>query len=132
MKRMYCMLLTLAFFLEAMAQQQLVVKDKAYYLNKSKNQKTAAWILAGLGGAMMVGGAIGFAQNFEVFGPGGETEAAIMIAGAPVALASIPFFISAARNKGRAEVLVGPQLQPLRLYGGNSRLAPGIGVQIRF
>ena len=132
MKQLTGLLLAFLLLLRAAAQEPVIVKDKQYYLDKSKSQKTAAWIFAGAGTAMIIGGAIGFSQNFEVFGPGGETEALIMVAGVPVALASIPFFISASRNKGRAEAMAGPVLQPVPYYGGTTRFAAGVQIRIRF
>ncbi len=74
------------------------------FLIKSKKQKTTAWVLLGAGSAMMIVGGIEWQKNFNIFTSGGDTEGAVMLAGVPVALSSIPFFISAAKNKGRAEV----------------------------
>jgi hypothetical protein len=130
MKHVSGLIVALLLLVQATAQEPLVVKDKQYYLNKSKSQKTTAWILGGAGTAMVIGGAIAFGRNFELFGPGGETEALIMVAGVPVALASIPFFISAAKNKGKAEAMAGPSLQTIP-YGTTRVVVSGVTVKIR-
>jgi hypothetical protein len=79
---------------------------KTEYLKKSKNQRTAGWVMLGGGVAMGIIGGITFSENFEIFGDG-DTEAADMggilfLTGAGCALGSIPFFVSSARNAGRA------------------------------
>ncbi|HMO32357.1 MAG TPA: hypothetical protein PKE63_09280 [Lacibacter sp.] len=108
MKKILLMIAGVLLFLQLAAQQQPVVKDRQYYLDKSKSQRITGWVLAGAGSAMIIGGYIGFQENFDLFGPGGENEAWIMLLGVPVALSSIPFFISASKNKGRAEMMAGP------------------------
>ena len=117
----------LAFFLalQVMGQDVPVVKDKQYYLDKSKAQRTTGWIFAGAGVAMIVGGTIAVQESLS------NTEGLIAFAGVPVALASIPFFISASRNKERAEAMVGPVLQPVQLYGTAKTYVPGIAIRIR-
>lgn len=91
----------------SVAQQTPVKKDRDYYLHKSKNQRTAAWILTGAGAAMAIGGGIGFNENFELFGPGGETEAGIMVAGIAMAAAGVAFHIIATGNKQKADLAIG-------------------------
>ncbi|HET6769559.1 MAG TPA: hypothetical protein VFH08_19265 [Chitinophagaceae bacterium] len=81
--------------------------NKQDYLQKSKEQKTAAWLLLGGGAALTVGGSMLFAENFDIFSTGtssGEAGGAIMmIAGVGAMGGSIPLFIASARNKGRAD-----------------------------
>ena len=49
----------LSFTINSFSQVEKAPKlSKEYYLQKSKNKKTAAWILLGGGTAMIVGGAI--------------------------------------------------------------------------
>jgi hypothetical protein len=78
---------------------------KDYFLQKSKNQKTVAWVLLGGGlGVAATGGIVqlihekqrngGFDLNF--------TGTWIAIGGGVVALSSIPFFISSSKNKKKA------------------------------
>lgn len=81
---------------------------KEDYLQKSKSQKTAAWILMGGGAAMAIGGGIWFSETFSIdlFGPdrnpGEGTAGIIMFAGIGAMGGSIPLFIASARNKRKA------------------------------
>ncbi|MBS1513275.1 MAG: hypothetical protein JST86_20735 [Bacteroidetes bacterium] len=84
--------------------QQNATLTKQDYLQKRKTQKLTGWILLGSGVAMAVSGAIinlsapwdGKHQNDGVW---------MVYAGGPIALASIPFFISAHHNKKKAAAL---------------------------
>ena len=72
--------------------------SKEYYLQKSKNQKTVAWILLGVGTTSMVVGLIEGSKapdNLDNLTKG----VAPTLIGLGVDLASIPFFISASKNK---------------------------------
>jgi hypothetical protein len=90
------------------------VLSKADYLQKSKNQNTAAWILLG-GGAVMtsVGMAIGINEATDALGSifTGEPEepsstgSILFFTGAAAMLGSIPLFIASSRNKGKANSL---------------------------
>lgn len=136
MKRLISLFLFLVWLLPLTAQE-LVVKDKQYYLEKSKRQRTTGWVLAGMGTAMIVVGAITFNQNFNIDwtsegSGGGDIEGWVMVLGVPVALSSIPFFVSASKNKGRAEMMAGPGVQPIRITDRQVRSAPGITITIRF
>ena len=97
--------LLLAAFI-SMAQQTPVQKDRAYFLQKSKNQRIGAWILTGAGAAMAIGGGIGFNENFNLFGPGGETEAGIMVAGGLMVAAGIALHIIATNSKQKADLVI--------------------------
>ena len=82
--------------------QQFTKED---YLKKSKDQKTAAWILLGGGAALTIGGAIWWGQEFSLFSEttGAETAAGIMtVAGIAAMGGSIPLFIASGRNKRKA------------------------------
>ena len=86
--------------------------NKDYYLQKSKNQKTAAWILLG-GGAALFGAGLAvqtrvddFTNVFDVFNQdryhGFGARAALMTSGAVAMGGSIPLFIASSRNKNLA------------------------------
>jgi hypothetical protein len=80
--------------------------DKTDYLQKSKHQKTTAWILLG-GGAVLIGGslisAISEVAKSKYFFDANTTGSTILFfTGIAAAGSSIPFFISSGRNKGRA------------------------------
>ena len=76
------------------ANQSLTRQD---YLKKSKNQKTAAWILLGGGFALAVGASI-----LDVSSDWSKSETPYLVAisaGCASMLGSIPLFIAAGRNK---------------------------------
>ena len=77
--------------------------SKDYFLQKSKKQKTAAWILLGGGTAMAVGGFATFDSSWDS-GSDSTTDIAGVIGtvGFLTSLASIPYFISAGKNKKTA------------------------------
>ena len=77
--------------------------SKDYFLQKSKKQKTAAWILLGGGTAIAVGGFATFDSSWDS-GSDSTTDIAGVIGtvGFLTSLASIPHFISAGKNKKTA------------------------------
>lgn len=89
------------------------LKTKEFYLHRSKNQKTTAWILFGTGTAMVFIGMIGISLEALILHPplpgGGEKDftpyANIISIGTYADLISIPFFISAHHNKKKATSL---------------------------
>jgi hypothetical protein len=94
------------------------VNEQDYYLQKSKNQKTAAWIL--LSGGIVcagIGVAIGVSQidnmlisAFEGNNTNRGTGATILFyAGSAMALGSIPLFIAAGKNKRKAFLMPASQ-----------------------
>jgi hypothetical protein len=97
-----------------------VVKDRAYYTQKAKNQNTTGWVLLAGGAAAATTGLIIASNNFEIFGDENDAEftagGVILIVGTASMLGSIPFFISGAKNKGRAQAATASfsmeQLQP--------------------
>ncbi|NVJ84873.1 MAG: hypothetical protein HWE15_01110 [Algoriphagus sp.] len=88
--------------------QQMTKQD---YLEKSKKQKTTAWILLGAGAAVTTTGAIIFSENFCIFGCSkSEVDASnaggvMVLAGGAAMLASIPVFISSGNNAKKAAEL---------------------------
>ncbi len=83
-------------------------------LKKSKNQKTAAWILLGIGsGVAIAGGIIGTnaAKNynpdnpFDIFPRGTLAGGGMILGGAAAIIASVPFFIASGRNKKKANLI---------------------------
>jgi hypothetical protein len=86
-----------SFCQQANPPQPLTKND---YLQKSKNQKTAAWVLLGGGLALAVGGAL---LDVNSDWSSSETPYLVVItAGCASMLGSIPLFISAAKNKRKA------------------------------
>ena len=131
MKRITGFLWAFFLLLQVAGQEQIIVKNRQYYLEKGKTQKTVAWVLAGTGTILIIGGVAGLMNNNDLFGTGGEVEALMMVGGVPVALASLAFFAMAEKSKAKAEVMVGPILQPVRMQGTTTKLAPGIVIRLR-
>jgi hypothetical protein len=91
---------------------------KTDYLQKSKNQRTAAWVLLGGGIAMTVTGTVIYGNAYDKaaeddpfgtlvsFGTNvNPTGAIIATAGLLAAASSIPFFIASGKNKRRARAV---------------------------
>ena len=112
MKKIILSITLLAFFINVFAQDTTRNGySKEYYLQKSKNQRTAAWVLLGVGTTLIVVGAItgasGIANSNYPFMTDEEvsssnTSGVIVAVGAVMDVASIPFFISAGKNNRRA------------------------------
>ncbi|MEP7255831.1 MAG: hypothetical protein ABI666_08630 [Ferruginibacter sp.] len=100
--------------------------EKPSFLQKSKNQKTGAWVLAGSGAGLFVAGIIVSVSNSSKSVVNAYTlqsdntnytaGTVLLITGAAAALGSIPLFIASSRNKHKAASLsfkneMAPQLQ---------------------
>lgn len=81
---------------------------KTGYLQKSKNQKTAAWVLLGGGALVEIVGVIVYPKNLSILGntqselSRERTASVLLITGGAIMLSSIPFFVSSAKNKRKA------------------------------
>jgi hypothetical protein len=95
---------------------------KADYLQKSKKQKTIAWVLAGAGAGLVVVSFATFSKEdfantiFLQDARAANTSATLLIIGGITTLSSIPLFIAAGRNKRKGMSLslkneTAPQLQ---------------------
>lgn len=99
-------------------------------LEKSKRQKTTAWILMGTGSAAFIYGLSGFSRGFVDFasdekGPS-QLHGIALGYGLLAPLVSIPFFIKSGQNKRKAnEVLV---FQPVWMQQPVGQGSPGIRV----
>ncbi len=89
-------------------EDSVVVKNRAYYLKKSRDQKTAAWVLLSGGSTLIAAGLLIGNRNNSSF-----EEAAIGFimgtAGVAADIGSIPLFISARKNKTKAALTIGIQ-----------------------
>lgn len=92
MKKALILLLLTACIATSYSQE-----SKADYLKKSKNQKTAAWVLLGGGLAMGVGGAVWAGSNFNSTGPD-----VLFALSATTISAGITLFTISGRNKRKA------------------------------
>jgi hypothetical protein len=115
---------------------------KTDYLKKSKNQKTAAFVLLGVGAALDIGGIIATISNankeidnlFSENSVNHGTEYALYIAGTASLLGSLPLFIVSKSNKKKALSLgintqQFHQLKKSSLYAVNY---PTLSVKIKF
>ena len=116
MKKMIAFSLLLNLNVTAFSQAETSTKPaiQTDYLKKSKNQKTAAWILLGGGTTLTIlGGALALHDFGEglgnIFNPNpqpthnnGTAAGIFVVTGAVSMLGSIPLFISASKNKHKA------------------------------
>ena len=106
MKKFILLLLVISVSLSGLSQTGNKNAESSFYLQKSKNQKTAGWIMLSGGAVMCVYGYVWLIYE-GLEGDGVKsTKAKIAIAmfygGGAAMLGSIPLFIAAARNKGIA------------------------------
>lgn len=108
MMKSICLVLMLTISVHIVGQQTTPVVNTDY-LQKSKNQKTAAWV-------MLIGGTVATTIGFGVAVAGGPDCAfgvpdcgkdqtlsdVLAISGSAAMLGSIPLFIAAGRNKKKA------------------------------
>jgi hypothetical protein len=110
MRKAICMALLIVMTGSPFSQQTPFVKDD--YLQKSKHQKTAAWILLGRGATLsVVGLAVGLNSAVDELGSRiatGEDDksfvagAVLFYMGLGSMLGSIPLFVASGRNKRKA------------------------------
>ena len=98
-----------------------------YYLKKSKQQKTIGWILLGAGVSLTIVGGQQVSKDIFSESSGGE---ALMLIGNLSALASIPVFLSAAKHRGRAEILLRNQNIPLTHVSGTRLTSIGVAIPL--
>ena len=108
------------------------------FLQKSKNQKTTAWVLLGGGTLLNLIATAVFPKDYRILGNSSSanskasTAFILSIAGTGSMLASIPFFIASKKNKKRAmNFSVKTELVP-RLQNSNFlyKTAPSLNLTI--
>lgn len=80
-------------------------KDYEHYMKKSKNLKTAGWILLGGGVSVGIAGLVIGIKNLTLWGKPSTEEmigGTMFFVGAAADVASVPVFISAGSNKRKA------------------------------
>jgi hypothetical protein len=135
---MRTLLIMIALFSVLTVSAQGTTESKEFYLNKSKNQKTAGYILAGGGAALIISGIIvGNGDNNNDpneldFGPNFDVGLWLLGGGLVSALASIPFFISSGNNARKAAtIVIGHQKIMIPKYNSQvSVLQPAISLKI--
>lgn len=103
MKSISIFLVILFVALQSFGQTQNPSLSKDHYLQKSKNQKTTGWVLLAGGTTMAVVGLI-IMGNYDLLDSSSDfdTGGFLMLGGLATDLASIPFFISSAKNARKA------------------------------
>lgn len=136
MKKIILLLIVSLLTFKTFSQTIQPAHSKDYYLQKSKKQKTTAWILLGGGTLMAVVGGISFSNNFDVFSSNSGTDASgfIFLGGVLADIASIPFFISATHNKRTAAMIVLNHQNNYMIVQNRAILKtqPAISLQFRF
>lgn len=114
---------------------------KTDYLQKSKNQKTAAWVLLGVGAALDIAGIITTVSNAnkqfdfpDVNKVNHSGEYALYIAGTACLMGSLTLFILSKSNKNKALSLGLDTKQFYQLKKGNlySASYPALSLKLRF
>jgi hypothetical protein len=135
MKKLFSIAIAIAFFSQQAGAQMSKDSLKTlsdhdlgmYYRKQNKQQKTIGWVLLGGGLAL---GIIGINQMAnDLFSDSNRGEALWLIGDVAV-IASIPLFISAAKNKGRAEILLRNQNVPLSIHSGTKLLTVGLRIPL--
>ena len=99
MKYVFVLISCMLVFASGFSQPE----SKEYLLQKSKKQKTTAWILLGAGTAAIITGVI--MNNAHKDNEGYHTGAMMEILGVSCALVSIPLFIGSSMKKKKAAAL---------------------------
>ena len=141
---MKSIMMCFAFFLLALHGYSQELKPELQltseqYLKKSKNQKTTAWVLFGVGTTAIVGGI--------AVSSGGQDEltttlntafigAPLMLLGLTLDVISIPLFVSADKNKKRAmEASTSIKFEEVPSWSGGAirqSTVPTLAIKVRF
>jgi len=102
------------------------------YLKKSKDQKTASWILLGTGVTLNLIGAFIVPNDLESTEKlqSSQTGAALFIVGSVSALMSVPLFISGEKYKARADILLSEREIPISFEKGRNISLSSFGIGI--
>lgn len=133
MKKNIIALLMLLFFAESFCQTPVgPTFSKDYFLQRSKNQNTAAWILLCTGTTAVITGVI--IDNSNKGNVQSYTGGYIEIGGIVCTLISIPYFFSAAHNRRKAvsltlinDQILMPQKHAIALIS-----MPSVSLRIKF
>ncbi len=91
------------------------------YLKKANKQRTTAWLLLGSGIAMEI---IALSVAGEDIYSDIDGPEVLLLVGTFITIACIPVFISAAKNRGRAEILL--RYENIRVYNSNGSGKEGV------
>ncbi|HRI20987.1 MAG TPA: hypothetical protein PLA68_08530 [Panacibacter sp.] len=110
MKKISMSLTVLLFVAQSFCQTNVSELSKKMYMEKSRSQKTAAWILLGSGAAVTITGVIitasaSNANDFITLYDRTSSGVILTGVGAAAIITSIPFFISAGHNARKAAAI---------------------------
>lgn len=121
MKKSLTTTLLLLFAVSVFSQD--VIKNREYYLQKSKEQKTLGWIFLGGGAGLIVAGIS--IQTGEANADFNFSGTGLAIAGVAASLVSIHFFKKAAKYK-KLTATIGFKNQPLSITGIKGAFEPSL------
>lgn len=133
MKRLITIIVPLLLVVNIYGQEAVMQPQTTdWYLQKSKNQKTTAWVLLISGTAMAIGGAVTFDKNYdESSNSSTDISGIIMLAGVVADLVSIYFFVRAGQNKRKAASLSFNMQNYLPYHENNFTLTPAPSIALR-
>jgi len=105
---------------------------KEYYWEKSKNQRTVAWVMLGGGIALSIVGIVGASATLFEDNNAADTYSVVAAIGVGLSLGSIPLFIASGRNARKAATLsfkAQPIFVPQQNYSVR-KSQPAISLQI--
>jgi len=125
---------------QQISNRDRIVKNSEFYLQKSKNQKKAAWVFLGSGIGISLISLAMVPKDLSLWGNSPETESRANTAGVFLAvgissmLTSIPFFTSSVINKSksiRASVGLKFESRPVvRKVGPGNKEFPALSIKI--
>jgi len=129
----FCMLLVITVISFSQQNEPTNATVNVDYLKKSKNQKTAAWILTS-GGAIAIAGA--FAHDLSNIFTDTNSLTGVYIAGAAMISGGVILFTASARNKRKAasstvSFRTGIMMETSMIRGSNKNF-PALNVAIGF
>lgn len=141
MKPLLFFCLALGFFTHSTAQyaDSTAYKLQADYLNKSRNQKTAGWILLGGGaGLTAIGVIVGVATVWDDIIEGDTRGSSggpiLMVTGLASMAGSIPLFIAAGKNRRKAATAVSLKMEKttiMRQWAVSASRYPAVALRFR-
>lgn len=145
MRNLLLILLLTCFFETSFAQSlagdsSKIISKETLLLKRKKQKKVANVLLISGGSLMLISGIVAIGETAELVYTGGENEenifkasAAVFTAGLLVSAASIPFYISAGKNKRKAAALSFKQLKIPYLQNNTvaGSMIPAISIKIK-
>jgi hypothetical protein len=141
MKKIILTIFFAAIVLLNYAQENTPVQPTAAELFlKAKKQRTAAWICAGTGGALLITGTIIAANKVEddlvsIFfseqpEPDHSGETALLLVGGSAVIACIPLFVVSSKNNYKARLMIANQKTAFGIPKGVSKTITGLTLVI--